>query len=156
MRKVLKSFMLLFVAGLFVVALSSCGKLTITVETTMKVGQTYTLAASKDATWESSNSEILKIEGNTATPLKAGTVVVTAKAGKKTATATVTVIAGGGPDEIDPTKYQPKWDLNAKMNWNGQGMKYRILVSPVSEYDPFDAGFTATGNKKLLNNYTKD
>ena len=59
MRKVLKSFMLLFVAGLFVVALSSCGKLTITVETTMKVGQTYTLAASKDATWESSNSETL-------------------------------------------------------------------------------------------------
>ena len=150
MRKVLKSFMLLFVAGLFVVALSSCGKLTITVETTMKVGQTYTLAASKDATWESSNSEILKIEGNTATPLKAGTVVVTAKAGKKTATATVTVIAGGGPDEIDPTKYQPTWDLNAKMNWNGQGMKYRILVSPVSEYDPFEAGFTATGNGKII------
>ena len=36
------------------------------------------------------------------------------------------------------------------MNWNGQGMKYRILVSPVSEYDPFEAGFTATGNGKII------
>lgn len=149
MRKVLKTFLLFFVAGIFVVALSSCKKLTITVETSMKVGQTYTLAASTDATWTSSNPDVVSISGNKATAHKAGSVVITATAGKKSQTVTVTVTEGSdGPG--DPTKYQPKWDLNSKMNWDGKGMVYRILVSPLSEYDPFEAGFTATGNGKII------
>lgn len=149
MRKVLKTFLLFFVAGIFVVALSSCKKLTITVETSMKVEQTYTLAASTDATWTSSNPDVVSISGNKATAHKAGSVVITATAGKKSQTVTVTVTEGSdGPN--NPTKYQPKWDLNSKMNWDGKGMVYRILVSPLSEYDPFEAGFTATGNGKII------
>lgn len=144
MRKILKSFMLLVAASAFVLALSSCKKLTISVETSMQVGQEYTLVASIDATWTSSNPDVIEINGNKAIAKAEGSAVITAKAGKKEAQVRVTV----KNDEIN--EYAPKWELNSKYQWTGNGMKYVILVSPVSEYDPFDAGFTATGNKKAI------
>lgn len=144
MRKILKSFMLLVAASAFVLALSSCKKLTISVETSMQVGQEYTLVASIDATWTSSNPDVIEINGNKAIAKAEGSAVITAKAGKKEAQVRVTV----KNDAIN--EYAPKWELNSKYQWTGNGMKYVILVSPVSEYDPFDAGFTATGNKKAI------
>ena len=147
MRKILKSFMLLVAAVAFVFALSSCGKkLTVSVESNMQVGSVYTISASIDATFESKNPDVVKVEGDKAYALKAGTALIVATAGKKTDQVRVTV-KDSGPDI---TEYQTKWDLNSKYNWDGKGMKYTILVSPISEYDPFDAGFTATGNQKQI------
>ena len=147
MRKILKSFMLLVAAVAFVFALASCGKkLTVSVESNMQVGSVYTISANIDATFESKNPDVVKVEGDKAHALKAGTALIVATAGKKTAQVRVTV-KDSGPDM---TQYQPKWDLNSKYNWDGKGMKYTILVSPISEYDPFDAGYTATGNQKQI------
>ena len=40
--------------------------------------------------------------------------------------------------------YKPKWDLNA-IGFNGQGMNVKIKCLPVSEFDPFDAAYSGTG-----------
>lgn len=147
MRKILKSFMLFVAAGAFVLALSSCKKLTISVESTMSMGQEYTLVSNIEATWTSSDPSVVEINGNKAIAKSAGTVIITAKAGKKEEQVRVTVKA----DPIN--QYAPKWELNSKYQWNGNGMKYVILVSPVNEYDPFNGGFTATGNGKAIKQY---
>ncbi|KIR02471.1 putative surface protein, responsible for cell interaction [Lachnospiraceae bacterium TWA4] len=62
-------------------------------------GKTATLKAtikpdnanSKEVTWTSSNSSVVKVENGKITALKAGTATITAKAGKKTATCKITV-----------------------------------------------------------------
>lgn len=45
------------------------------------------------------------------------------------------------------TSADAKWELN-QIGFNGGGMKIVIKVLPVSEYDPFDAGYS--GNNKAL------
>ena len=45
------------------------------------------------------------------------------------------------------TETKRPWELN-RFGFDGQGMTYVIKVLPVSEFDPFDAGFT--GSKRAL------
>lgn len=73
-------------------------------ELSLNKGDTWTLAATvwpdnatdKTVTWASSNSNVAKVEGGTVTALSEGCAVITASAGGKTATCTVTVL-GSGP-----------------------------------------------------------
>ena len=39
--------------------------------------------------------------------------------------------------------YKPKWELN-QIGFQGKGMTYEIKVLPVTEYDPFDPGYTGS------------
>ena len=39
--------------------------------------------------------------------------------------------------------YKPKWELN-QIGFQGKGMIYEIKVLPVTEYDPFDPGYTGS------------
>ena len=65
----------------------------------LKVGNNATLTATvspegatnKDVTWTSDNPEVAAVEGGTVTAKAEGTAIITAKAGDKTATCTVTV-----------------------------------------------------------------
>ena len=65
----------------------------------LKAGNNATLTATvspegatnKDVTWTSDNPEVATVEGGTVTAKAAGTAIITAKAGDKTATCTVTV-----------------------------------------------------------------
>lgn len=44
--------------------------------------------------------------------------------------------------QIELDSYKPKWTPNMQTSgWNGQGMKVVILVSDVSEIDPFDSNY---------------
>lgn len=73
-------------------------------EISLNKGDSWTLAATvwpdnatdKTVTWASSNSNVAKVEGGTVTALSEGCAVITASAGGKTATCTVTVL-GSGP-----------------------------------------------------------
>lgn len=42
-----------------------------------------------------------------------------------------------------PKQYKPRWELN-QIGFQGKGMTYEIKVLPVTEYDPFDPGFTGS------------
>lgn len=42
-----------------------------------------------------------------------------------------------------PKQYKPKWELN-QIGFQGKGMTYEIKVLPVTEYDPFDPGYTGS------------
>lgn len=39
--------------------------------------------------------------------------------------------------------YEPKWELN-QIGFSGNGMEYVIKVLPITEYDPFDPGYTGS------------
>ena len=66
----------------------------------MKAGETVTLAATvkpddatdKTVTWTTSDATVATVEGGKVTAKKVGTVTITAKAGEKTATCTITVV----------------------------------------------------------------
>ena len=68
-------------------------------ELALEVGKTGTLeakvepsdATNKNVTWSSSNSEVATVDNGVVTAVSAGTAIITAKAGDKTATCTVTV-----------------------------------------------------------------
>ena len=52
--------------------------------------------------------------------------------------------------------YTPKWAANQRTGgWNGQGMVYRILVKPVSSYDPFDGAYSGTNQRIKQNQQRK-
>ena len=68
---------------------------------TLEVGKTATLTATVEATWESSDAEVAKVDGNgktaTVTAVKEGSAVITAKtAGGQAKTCVVKVNAAGG------------------------------------------------------------
>ena len=73
-------------------------------ELSLNKGDSWTLAATvwpdnatdKTVTWASSNSGVAKVEGGTVTAVSEGSAVITASAGGKTASCTVTVL-GSGP-----------------------------------------------------------
>lgn len=55
------------------------GDYTLTAMATLKNGSTPTLNVTSDATWTTSNANVVKVEGGVVTPVAAGTAVVTAK-----------------------------------------------------------------------------
>ena len=65
----------------------------------MEVGETVSLAATvkpdnatdKSVTWSTSDSEVATVNNGVVTALKTGTAIITAKAGEKSATCTITV-----------------------------------------------------------------
>ena len=74
----------------------------------LAIGESYTLTATvkpdnatdKTVTWSTSDSKVATVSNGKVTAVKAGTAKITAKAGDKTATCTVTVTAA---TTIDPT-----------------------------------------------------
>lgn len=77
---------------------------------TVKEGATVTLTATvtpgnatdKTVTWSTSNEAIATVSGGVVTGVKAGEVTITAKAGDKSATCTVTVTAAATEPEVVP------------------------------------------------------
>ena len=77
---------------------------------TVEEGATVTLTATvtpdnatdKTVTWSTSNEAIATVSGGVVTGVKAGEVTITAKAGEKTATCTVTVTAAATEPEVVP------------------------------------------------------
>lgn len=75
----------------------------------LKVGESVKLTATikpadatdKTITWSSSNPAVAKVENGTVTALSEGSAVITAKAGEKSATCSVTVKNPDEPDEPD-------------------------------------------------------
>lgn len=53
--------------------------------------------------------------------------------------------------------YTPKWDANQRTGgWTGNGMTFKILVKPVSSFDPFcSTGYTGTNTKIKQNQQRK-
>ena len=92
----------------------------------LEVNGTYTLTATvapnnatdKTVTWTSSDATIAKVENGKVTALKDGTATITAKAGDKTATCSVTV----------GKKYDPKTDTT-KLLKDKSGTQMYILVN---------------------------
>ena len=80
-------------------------KTTATVEEGAKVTLTATVtpdnATDKTVTWSTSNEAIATVSGGVVTGVKAGEVTITAKAGDKSATCTVTVTAKQGTEDPD-------------------------------------------------------
>ena len=78
--------------------------------TTVEEGATVTLTATvtpenatdKTVTWSTSNETIATVSGGVVTGVKAGEVTITAKAGDKSATCTVTVTAAATEPEVVP------------------------------------------------------
>lgn len=78
--------------------------------TTVEEGATVTLTATvtpenatdKTVTWSTSNEAIATVSGGVVTGVKAGEVTITAKAGDKSATCTVTVTAAATEPEVVP------------------------------------------------------
>ena len=81
-------------------------KTTTTVEEGAKVTLTATVtpgnATDKTVTWSTSNEAIATVSGGVVTGVKAGEVTITAKAGDKSATCTVTVTAASTEPEVVP------------------------------------------------------
>ena len=81
-------------------------KTTATVEEGAKVTLTATVtpdnATDKTVTWSTSNETIATVSGGVVTGVKAGEVTITAKAGDKSATCTVTVTAATTEPEVVP------------------------------------------------------
>ena len=81
-------------------------KTTATVEEGAKVTLTATVtpdnATDKTVTWSTSNEAIATVSGGVVTGVKAGEVTITAKAGDKSATCTVTVTAAATEPEVVP------------------------------------------------------
>lgn len=89
----------------------------------LAVNGTHTLVATTtpsgaDVTWTSSDATIAKVEGGKVTALKEGTATITAKAGDKTATCSVTV----------GKKYDPKTDTTKLLKDKGGNQMY-VLVN---------------------------
>ena len=94
-------------AAILTVGLAACGEETVAVESvtldqntlSLEVGKTETLTATvapddatdKTVTWTTDNAEVATVEDGTVTAVAVGEAVITAKAGDKTATCSVTV-----------------------------------------------------------------
>lgn len=76
---------------------------------TLTEGDSFTLTATvspsnatnKTVTWSSSNTSVATVSNGTVKAVSAGTATITAKAGDKTATCTVTVKKKSGPEAVD-------------------------------------------------------
>ena len=103
---------LLCLSMAFLISFSACKKVgpelieveSISIDKTsiqLKVGETVTLSATvnpsnatyKTVTWSSSDASIATVKDGCVTALKLGTTTITAKAGEKTATCSITVVA---------------------------------------------------------------
>ncbi len=99
-------------------------KTTATVEEGAKVTLTATVtpgnATDKTVTWSTSNEAIATVSGGVVTGVKAGEVTITAKAGDKSATCTVTVTAAA--TEPDPPVHEhtwsTEWTTDADSHWH--------------------------------------
>jgi uncharacterized protein YjdB/DNA/RNA endonuclease G (NUC1) len=82
---------------------------------TLKVDESVTLTATvkpsdatdKTVSWSSSNPAIAKVENGKVTAISEGSATITAKAGEKTATCSVTVVKPDEPDTPDPDDPDP-------------------------------------------------
>ena len=95
---------------------------------TVEEGATVTLTATvtpenatdKTVTWSTSNEAIATVSGGVVTGVKAGEVTITAKAGDKSATCTVTVTAAA--TEPDPPVHEhtwsTEWTTDADSHWH--------------------------------------
>ncbi|HIR29763.1 MAG TPA: Ig-like domain-containing protein [Candidatus Coproplasma stercorigallinarum] len=95
---------------------------------TVEEGATVTLTATvtpdnatdKTVTWSTSNETIATVSGGVVTGVKAGEVTITAKAGDKSATCTVTVTAAA--TEPDPPVHEhtwsTEWTTDADSHWH--------------------------------------
>lgn len=60
----------------------------------------------------------------------------------------MTLVAKWKEGVITPQQYKPNWTPNQRTgNFDGQGMTVKILVKPVSSYDPFDGAYSGTNTK---------
>ena len=100
-------------------------KTTAMVEEGAKVTLTATVtpdnATDKTVTWSTSDEAIATVSGGVVTGVKAGEVTITAKAGDKSATCTVTVNPATDPDPDPPVHehtWSTEWTTDADSHWH--------------------------------------